>query len=115
MAEVIQSSLESFKIKCKHCKTLTNERGEDVQKLRIGGLDGRNQILKGWVDVESFHWKGVEGSFCIMKRDEVELTSCSQKTQVTHLSNPQGNPISWRQLWKRLVCAQLVNPYVLKK
>lgn len=114
MVEAIQSALESFEIKFKRFDNLTNELGHNVQKLRIGGLDVRKQMFKGWVEVENFCWNGVEGSFCIMKRDEVDFTSCS-RIQVAYLNNSQGNPMSWRHLWKRLVCAQPVNPYVLKR
>ena len=27
--------------------------------------------FKGWVEVEKFTWNGVQGSFCLMKKDEV--------------------------------------------
>lgn len=31
-------------------------------------------MFKGWIDVEDFVYRGSEGSFCIMARDEVSLT-----------------------------------------
>jgi serine/threonine-protein kinase Chk1 len=75
---------------------VANARGLDLYKLRIGGWDKRKQMFKGWVDVEPFSRYGMEGSFCVMRRDE-------------------GNPISWRQLWKKLISSPLVEPHVLKK
>jgi len=40
-------------------------------KLRIGGKDARKEKFKGWVEVENFTWNGVQGSLCLMKKDEV--------------------------------------------
>ena len=68
-------------------------------RLRVGGYDRRKERFKGWVELESFakpHLGIEEGSFVVMKRDE-------------------GNPISWRQLWKGLILSQGVKPWVLMK
>jgi len=41
-------------------------------RLRIGGHDKRQMIFKGWVVIEKFVYKDhAEGSFVVMKRDEV--------------------------------------------
>lgn len=81
MMGLIQESLEALNVKCK-LSTLP-EVAEDQQqetswangviKLRIGGFDRRKQKFKGWVEVEKFSYRGVTGSFCLMKRDEVGL------------------------------------------
>lgn len=65
-------------------------------KCRIGGLDARRVQFKGYVEVESFASNGYSGSFCVFRRDE-------------------GNPISWRQLWKAVIQSPMVEPHVLKK
>ncbi|KIM47281.1 hypothetical protein M413DRAFT_23502 [Hebeloma cylindrosporum] len=93
---LIKEALENEKVKCKDAPVIKNDRGVELHKLRIGGWDMRKQMFKGWVDVEPFSYRGVEGSFCVMRRDE-------------------GNPISWRQLWKVLISAPLVEPHVLRK
>ena len=67
-----------------------------MHHLRVGGFDNRRQLFKGWVDVEHFSYRGAEGSFCVMRRDE-------------------GNPISWRQLWKKVIGSECVEPHVLRK
>jgi serine/threonine-protein kinase CHEK1 len=84
-----------MKVKCKDAPVATNPRGLNAYKLRIGGWDLRKQIFKGWVDVEPFSYRGIEGSFCVMRRDK-------------------GNPISWRQLWKALISSSVVEPHVLQ-
>lgn len=93
---LIKEALESEGVRCKDVPVIKNERGMELHKLRVGGFDMRKQMFKGWVDVEPFSYRGVEGSFCVMRRDE-------------------GNPISWRQLWKALISSPLVEPHVLKK
>ncbi|KAF5319490.1 hypothetical protein D9619_008540 [Psilocybe cf. subviscida] len=67
-------------------------------RLRVGGWDSRRVVFKGWIEIERFTYRdgAMQGSFCVMKRDE-------------------GNPMSWRALWKRLLESELVEPHVLKK
>ncbi|KAF8992327.1 kinase-like domain-containing protein [Cyathus striatus] len=71
---------------------------EDGQKirLRIGGWDARRVQFKGWVWVERFSYREVEGSFCVFARDV-------------------GNPISWRKIWKSVILSPIVEPHVLRK
>ncbi|KAF8992340.1 CAMK/CAMKL/CHK1 protein kinase [Cyathus striatus] len=71
---------------------------EDGQKmrLRIGGWDARRVQFKGWVWVERFSYRDVEGSFCVFARDV-------------------GNPISWRKIWKSVILSPIVEPHVLRK
>lgn len=71
-------------------------RKQEKARMRIGGYDNRKQVFKGWVDVEYFRKRGFEGSFVVFQRDE-------------------GNPISWRTMWKEVVKSELVLPYVLRK
>ncbi|KAF8959862.1 kinase-like domain-containing protein [Flammula alnicola] len=92
----IKESLEKMGIQCKMLPVVPNDRGAEVHKLRVGGWDRRKQVFKGWVDVERFSYRGAEGSFCVMRRDE-------------------GNPISWRALWKTLIESELMEPHVLRK
>ncbi|PPQ83836.1 hypothetical protein CVT25_000895 [Psilocybe cyanescens] len=99
LVKLIQEFLEHPDVKCKTklgSLPSINERGVEVYKMRIGGWDARKQVFKGWVDVEKFSYRGAEGSFCVMRRDE-------------------GNPISWRQLWKAVIKSPLVEPHVLRK
>lgn len=42
-------------------------------RLRIGGFDKRKVMFKGWVEVEPFEYRGSDGSFCVMQRDEVRV------------------------------------------
>ncbi|KAL1743478.1 kinase-like domain-containing protein [Schizophyllum fasciatum] len=103
---LIQETLAANNVQCKgpireggarEGRANQDALGEDeTLRLRIAGYDMRKQIFKGWVDVEAFHYRGAEGSFCVMQRDT-------------------GNPISWRQLWKHLISDERVNPYVLRK
>ncbi len=94
---LIQEALEAMKVKTKPLPpSATNDGGSELHRIRIGGYDRRRQLFKGWVEVERFTYRGAEGSFCVMRRDE-------------------GNPISWRQLWRAVIESQLVEPHVLKK
>ncbi|TRM62534.1 kinase-like domain-containing protein [Schizophyllum amplum] len=88
---LVQQTLHANNVQCKGPFV----EGESL-RLRIAGYDLRKQLFKGWVDIEAFHYRGAEGSFCVMQRDT-------------------GNPISWRQLWKHLISDEHINPYVLRK
>jgi len=67
---LIQEFLEKSNVQCKPLPPAANERGVEVYKLRIGGKDAQKEKFKGWVEVEKFTWNGVQGSFCLMKKDE---------------------------------------------
>ncbi|KAJ4467223.1 kinase-like domain-containing protein [Lentinula aciculospora] len=65
-------------------------------KIRVGGKDARKIAFKGWLEMENFSYGGLEGTFCVMSRDE-------------------GNPLSWRQFFKALLKSDSVYPHVLRK
>ncbi|KAG9217645.1 hypothetical protein CCMSSC00406_0003666 [Pleurotus cornucopiae] len=96
---LIKESLEGLNVKCKDQppRPVYDAGGGGLQhRLRIGGFDKRKVMFKGWVEVEPFEYRGSDGSFCVMQRDE-------------------GSPISWRQLWKALIISPAVEPHVLRK
>ena len=70
---LIKESLEILHVKCKLAPSSTNDRGVETMRLRVGGHDLRKEMFKGWVEVERFVYRSSEGSFCVMKRDEVSL------------------------------------------
>lgn len=51
-------------------------------RLRVGGYDLRKQMFKGWIEVEPFVYQGTEGSFCVMQRDQVCVSSGSVRCGV---------------------------------
>ena len=122
MIEIIQESLEALNVKCKlsplpeaaEDQKQENSRANGVIKLRIGGFDRRKQKFKGWVEVEKFSYRGITGSFCLMKRDEVGFLLLPHFF-LCELMWGQGNPICWRQLWKALIKSPAVDPHVLRK
>ena len=61
-------------MKCKLAPSSVNDRGMETMRLRVGGHDLRKEMFKGWVEVERFVYRSSEGSFCVMKRDEVSLS-----------------------------------------
>lgn len=66
-------------------------------RCRIGASDARRVPYKGWAIVESFATAdGSMRSLCIMQRDE-------------------GDPISWRRVFKAVVQSQELAPYVLRR
>jgi len=66
-------------------------------RCRIGALDHRRVPFKGWVIAEPFSTAdGSVRSFCIMQRDE-------------------GDPLSWRRMFKGVVQSQQLAPYVLRR
>ncbi|KZT06713.1 Pkinase-domain-containing protein [Laetiporus sulphureus 93-53] len=75
-----------------------DSEGSEEKKLQmlIGGFDKRNLMFKGWVEIEPFHYRDLDGSFCVMRRDS-------------------GNPISWRQLWKSIIRSETIEPHVFRK
>ncbi|KIM75310.1 hypothetical protein PILCRDRAFT_827411 [Piloderma croceum F 1598] len=96
LMSLVKESLEGLGVKCKLSTKDSATEGTSVLRFRVGGYDRRQVLFKGWVEVERFGYKGKDGSFCVMKRDE-------------------GNPISWRQLWKALIKSEAVEPHVLRK
>ncbi|KAG8805927.1 Chk1 protein kinase [Serendipita sp. 400] len=62
----------------------------------LGGLDSRRERFKGRISIEQFVWRESMCCFIEMAREE-------------------GNPLSWRQLWKLLVKSPLIQPFVLQK
>ncbi|KAF5364551.1 hypothetical protein D9757_011805 [Collybiopsis confluens] len=90
---MIKETLELMGVKCK----IPPQDNNGMVKMRIGSYDRRKVAYKGWVEIEHFTYKAMEsGSFCVMSRDE-------------------GNPLSWRQLWKDLLTSTAIGPHVLKK
>lgn len=77
MMRLIHESLLSFNVKCRASDPLTRDAdGSNVQlRLRIGGLDKRKVRFKGWVTAESFVYGDAEGSFVVMQRDEVIIST----------------------------------------
>ncbi|KAJ7321709.1 kinase-like domain-containing protein [Mycena albidolilacea] len=78
------------------CKDAPPPAAAGALRLRIGGQDARKEVFRGWVEIEAFEYHGALGSFCVMQKDG-------------------GNPISWRQLWRALIQAPLMEPHVLRK
>ncbi|KAF8874579.1 CAMK/CAMKL/CHK1 protein kinase [Gymnopilus junonius] len=94
--EFLQSSECEYKIKAKPPQPFTKERNVEIWRMRIG-------VFKGWVNIERYVYslpggdgKEMEGCLCTMQRDE-------------------GNPLSWRQLWRAICQSSLVEPHVLRK
>ncbi|KAE9394336.1 CAMK/CAMKL/CHK1 protein kinase [Gymnopus androsaceus JB14] len=91
---IVKETLEGSETTCK--ETPQDDSGSGVRKMRVGGYDKRKLAFKGWVEIEHFSYRGMQGSFVVMQRDE-------------------GSPLSWRELWKALLTSTAVAPHVLKK
>ncbi|EJD07738.1 CAMK/CAMKL/CHK1 protein kinase [Fomitiporia mediterranea MF3/22] len=94
LMELVMTAVTELGVKSKLAQPDPSE--PERLRLRVGGYDKRHEVFKGWIEIEPFVYQGIEGSFCIMQRD-------------------QGNPISWRQLWKAVVQDVGVGPHVLKR
>ena len=92
---LIKESLESLHVKCKLAPPAINDRGMETLRLRVGGHDLRKEMFKGWVEVERFVYRSSEGSFCVMKRDEVSLT------WLFFPPSPRASGSNWSSLRKR--------------
>lgn len=108
---LIKGSLEELGVKCK-MSDRDGDGASGILRLRIGGYDRRKMMFKGWVEIERFVYAGTEGSFCMMQRDEVFSSHIYLQF---FLILVQGNPISWRQLWKALIKSSAIVPHVLRK
>lgn len=77
MMRLIHESLLSFNVKCRASNPVTRDTdNSNVQlRLRIGGMDKRKVRFKGWVTVENFVYGDAEGSFVVMQRDEVAIST----------------------------------------
>lgn len=112
---LIHDALQALGVKCKPAEPSPSDSSTLLLRLRVGGFDRRKEMFKGWVEVEDFVYRGQEGSFCVMQRDQVPfqfpfIIFCDSRP-----SPSQGNPISWRQLWKALIKYQTVEPHVLRR
>jgi len=111
---MIFETLLVLNVQCKATPN-SNDGPTTEYRLRIGGHDKRQMIFKGWVVIEKFVYKDhAEGSFVVMKRDEVSKMAVFY-VQENLFSLFQGNPISWRQLWKAIIESETVGPHVLRK
>ncbi|KZT71090.1 CAMK/CAMKL/CHK1 protein kinase [Daedalea quercina L-15889] len=99
MLPLIEEALTAQGVKWKPAQEVVFEEpgGGEVQalRMRIGGHDRRRLMFKGWVELEPFEVRGRSGTYCIMARD-------------------QGNPISWRMLWKNVIEYPAVEPQVYR-
>ncbi|KAH9923815.1 CAMK/CAMKL/CHK1 protein kinase [Fomitopsis serialis] len=99
MLPLIQEALTELGVKWKPAQEVVlEEAGEEIKilRMRIGGYDRRRLQYKGWVELEHFKAPGAEGTYCVMARD-------------------QGNPISWRLLWKAVIMDPVVEPHVYRE
>lgn len=70
---IIKDTLEGMGNTCK--ENSRDASGDRLWKMRVGGYDKRKVAYKGWVEIEHFSYRGVEGSFCVMQRDVVRFLS----------------------------------------
>ena len=69
---LIQDAVQGLGVKSKHGGS---DSGSEKLRLRVGGFDRRKEMFKGSIEVEKFSYNGIEGSFCLMQRDQVGLQS----------------------------------------
>jgi serine/threonine-protein kinase Chk1 len=81
-------------------------------KLRVGGKDARQEAFRGWIVVEPARWNNTDIACVIFQRDQVRPLSCLHEST---LRRRQGNPISWRQLWKATTQHPTIWPHVLHR
>ena len=43
----------------------------ELTRLRVGGVDHRRQPFRGWLEVEEFPCRGGDGSYVLLRRDQV--------------------------------------------
>ena len=67
--DLVVDALQSLGVKCKAAPQ--DPSTPELLRLRVGGFDRRKEMFKGWVEVENFSYRGSEGSFCVMQRDQV--------------------------------------------
>jgi serine/threonine-protein kinase Chk1 len=74
---MIHETLVKFNVQCKVASGPNEGPAAEPYKLRIGGHDKRRMSFKGWVLVEKFmrRDRNLEGSFTVMKRDEVRQST----------------------------------------
>lgn len=75
---ILHESLLALNVKCKPAPETLGDRQQ--LRIRIGGLDRRKVVFKGWVIIETFNYGNEEGSFCVMQRDEVFIFSNSSSS-----------------------------------
>ncbi|CCM05307.1 uncharacterized protein FIBRA_07521 [Fibroporia radiculosa] len=98
MLPLIEEALTNLGVKWKSAVEVDVVQSSGVTKvlrMRIGGYDKRKLLYKGWVELEHFSRGETEGTYCLMQRD-------------------QGNPISWRQLWRDVCQSSTVWPHIYK-
>jgi hypothetical protein len=83
MMSLIREALESLNVRCKRPEDSTSGAGS--LRLRIGGYDKRKVMFKGWIELEPFTYRGMEGSFCVMQRDIVRVSANSWLSRVSYL------------------------------
>lgn len=110
---VIERALERQSIRT--VRSVNGPNGE--LRCRIGALDARRVPFKGWAIVEPFVMaNGSARSFCVMQRDEVtNLFPLTPRTFIFTVCVEQGDPLSWRRMFKATVESQELTQYILRR
>lgn len=109
---VLVAVLKSFKVKVKAASPDVGPvTDRERLRARLGGHDARRQLYKGWIEAEDVSHDGEASSYVLMRRDKV----VALPVPVSSLTRVQGNPLSWRQLWKGVVTHTDVEPHVLRR
>ncbi|OCH91749.1 Pkinase-domain-containing protein [Obba rivulosa] len=93
---LIEEALEALGVQRKPAIEADEKSGDPLLRMRIGGIDKRSLKYKGWIEIDTFCYGDKDGAFVVMQRDE-------------------GNPITWRQLWKAVIMHPAVEPHVYRK
>ena len=67
--ELVTAAVHDLGVKSKSAPSDASE--PDRLRLRVGGYDKRHEVFKGWIEIEPFIYGEIEGSFCLMQRDQV--------------------------------------------
>ncbi|THH28610.1 hypothetical protein EUX98_g5584 [Antrodiella citrinella] len=113
LLHLMQEFFSQNEIQSNPPKEVQSGQEKGMWKMRVGGFDRRKLIFKGTIEVEPFEMNGIQGSFVVMARTQVCDFILTGTMDVEFIV--QGNPISWRQLWKAMVTSKMLEPHVLKK
>lgn len=88
---ILISALKSLRVIADDVPDVNPGTVRERFRARMGGCDGREQLFKGWMEVEGFCSDG-KGSFILTRREQVSAQHSHRRSGLS--DEHQGDPLS---------------------
>lgn len=79
-------------VKTKRTKNRVESPGKPFTlSLKCGGFDLRKEVFKGYIEMEEWSYRDIEGSFVVLRRDQVRARrSCKSRCLISFRAIPSA-------------------------